>query len=550
MAADGLPPGTRGVPPWLPLLVVAALALGSGAAGLRNGFAYDDLHLVVRNPAVHDLPTLPSRFLETYWPAVPLGQAGRLYRPLTVVAFALQWAIGHGSPFSFHLASMLLYVLVSLLVYAVARRLLPIGPATLAAALFAVHPVHTEAVGNVVGQGELLAAAWLLAGTVLYLDSRRVGLGTGRLAGIALCYGLACLAKEHAVLWPILLVPLSLGLPSGRTPAESRENALRLGLILGVELVVYLSLRQAVVGGFAGDLPHPIWRGTTIAVRAVTMLAALPVWTRLLLWPAHLQADYAPQELTLATSLGPAQLGGLMLLGLLALLLLVTWRRIPVAAAGIGWTVLALAPVTNLLTPTGIVLAERTLFLPSVGVVLLIGALVARFGVTLKGEHWARPALGAGCILVLALGLWRSAARLPVWRDNTTLFGATVADAPLSYWAWRNWAGDLVLHDRPVEARAAYARSLALFDRDPTVYDDLASFERREGQCDRAVPLFRSALAIDSTRFMTLSRLIGCLTTLGEYDAARAEARAAIAGGQEEFRSLLQLIDSVSTKAR
>src|SRR5512143_2039658 len=178
---------------------------------------------------------------------------------------------------------MLLYALVSLLVYAVARRLLPMGAATLAAALFAVHPVHSEAVGNVVGQGELLAAALLLAGTVLYLDSRRVGLSTGRLVGIALCFGLACLTKEHAVLWPLLLPPLALALPSRRSPAESRENALRLGLILGVELVVYLSLRQAVVGGFAGDLPHPIWHGTTIAVRAVTMLAALPVWTRLLL---------------------------------------------------------------------------------------------------------------------------------------------------------------------------------------------------------------------------------------------------------------------------
>jgi hypothetical protein len=551
MAGSSPQAGSRLVPTWAPLVLVAALALAASAAGLGNGFAYDDVHVVVRNPAVHQLYDLPQRLVETYWPAVPMGEAGRLYRPLTIIGFSLEWALGRGGPFIFHLTNTLLYLLLSLLVYAVARRMLPMGPATLAAALFAVHPVHTEAVGNVVGQGELLAAALLVAGTAVYLDSRRDGLTGAKIAGMSVCYLLACLAKEHAVIWPLLLIPLGWATPSRRPTAHAREDALRLVLILGVELVVYLVIRRAVVGGFAGDLQHPLWRGTSLTTRAVTMLAAVPIWTRLLLWPAHLQADYAPQELTLATALGPEQFVGVALLVGLAALFLLSWRRLPVAAAGLAWTVLAVAPVANLVTPTGIVLAERTLFLASVGLVLAIGAYAAALGQRIPDDtDWRRLGFGAVAIGFLLLGIGRSALRLPVWRDNTTLFRSTVADAPKSYWAWRNWAGDLVLTGHNEEALAAYQHSLALYDRDPTVYDDLASFERRGGHCELAIPHFQAALAIDSTRYMTTSRLIGCLTIVGDFDAARRLARRAIGAGREEFGTLLQLVDSAAAVRR
>ena len=526
------------------LLMVGLLAVAASAGGLRNGFAYDDLPIVSRNPAVHQLSDLPAQLTETYWPAVPLGPDGRLYRPVTIIAFALQWAIGGGSPVPFHLTSALLYVLISLLVFAVARRFLDVGPSALAAALFAVHPVHTEAVGNVVGQGELLAGVFLLIGTVLFIDSRRSQLSGARIAGIALCYGLACLTKEHAVLWPLLLTPLGWAMPSEQPRARLRGDVMRLAMVLGVVLVVYLSVRHAVLGGLTGDMVHPFWQHTSMATRAITMLSVVPTWARLLLWPSHLQADYAPQEFALATHLGAAQLPGLLLLLAFGALVMGSLRRAPVVAAGLLWLALALGPVTNLIAPTGIVAAERTLFLPSVGLALAIGAGCTELERRASRLAVTRFAIWVSVIPLLALGLWRSATRLPVWRDNTTLFQTTVADAPKSYWAWRSWAGDLVLQNRPDEAFAAYRHSLSLFDRDPVVYDDLASLYRRTGHCATAIPLFRAALAIDSTRHMSASRLIGCLTAMGAFDAARAEARHRVAMGREEFASLLTLVDS------
>ena len=224
-----------------------------------------------------------------------------------------------------------------------------------------------------------------------------------------------------------------------------------------------------------------------------------------------------------------------------------SWRHVVAALAisvGLGWMGAALLPVANLLTPTGIIAAERTLFLPSVGLVLVAGALVELWAVD-RGAL-ARRAAGAAAVALLALGVWRSATRAPVWTDSRTLYAQTILDAPRSYWAWRNYAGDLVLQGRPDDARAAYARSLSLFDRDPTVYDDFAGLERREGRCDRSLPLLDQALHLDPERPQTAARLIGCLVTLGAFDSARGVARRQVAGGHEEFRSLLGLVDSAA----
>ena len=130
-----------------------------------------------------------------------------------------------------------------------------------------------------------------------------------------------------------------------------------------------------------------------------------------------------------------------MLLGLTATLVW-SWRRHPVIAFGILWAALALFPVSNLLIPTGILLAERTLFLPSLGAMLAIGGAAAallpalqRFG------HARRSIVFAALWLVVLAGLVRSALRQPVWRDNQTLFAQTALDAPRSYKALAGFGG-------------------------------------------------------------------------------------------------------------
>src|SRR6185437_3054778 len=128
-------PATR----WAAATSIALLALLSSITSIVNGFTYDDRPLILENPRVHHLAYLGRAWLDTYWP--PWMGAG-LYRPLTISAFTLQWAVGRGAPWIFHATNITAYIIVCVLVLALARLMLPPAAAWTAAALFAVDPLH------------------------------------------------------------------------------------------------------------------------------------------------------------------------------------------------------------------------------------------------------------------------------------------------------------------------------------------------------------------------------------------------------------------------
>ncbi|MEO8624340.1 MAG: hypothetical protein ABI625_24880, partial [bacterium] len=133
---------------WLPLGTLALLALAATVTSIGHDFTYDDRGVIFENDRLHSLSHLPRLFIETYWPAKYGGDG---YRPIVTSLFSLQWVAGNGAPWIFHLVNILLSVAVTLAVYWCAIAILPTLGAWVAAALFAVHPVHVEVTGNVVG---------------------------------------------------------------------------------------------------------------------------------------------------------------------------------------------------------------------------------------------------------------------------------------------------------------------------------------------------------------------------------------------------------------
>jgi hypothetical protein len=210
----------RRTQPILAWASVVALSLAASLSGITNGFAFDDLHIIVEDTRTHSLAHWWQLFAQSYW---PIEKGGDLYRPLTMLGFAVQWAIGNGAPLVFHIVSVALYALICATFFAVVLELLPLGAAWLGAALFAVHPVHVEAVGNVVGQSELLAALFMLLALLVFLRARRRGgLPLRDTALILLLYILGCLSKEHAIVLPALL--LAAEVFDGRAVARVRDR--------------------------------------------------------------------------------------------------------------------------------------------------------------------------------------------------------------------------------------------------------------------------------------------------------------------------------------
>ncbi|MFI5210260.1 MAG: tetratricopeptide repeat protein [Gemmatimonadales bacterium] len=525
---------------------ILLLALAASLSSLGNGFAYDDQHIIAENPKVHSLAQPWQRFAEAYWPP---EQGVSLYRPLTILGFALQWAAGGGRPFIYHAVNLLLYVASAGLLFAVARRLLPLGGAWIAAALWAVHPVHVEAVANGVGQSELLVAVLVLLAALLYLRGRERGrLTAGTEAGIAGCYLAACLVKEHAIMLPGLLGVLELWGVRDPRPLRQRSDDLRLFyLVLLLIAAAFLLVRTTVLGNLAGDRP-PGWMAQVDTVhRWQTMLAMLPTIGGLLLWPAHLQAEYGPAEILPATGFGLEQFAGLMVMVGALVLAVASRRRQPVVTLGLALAALAFLPTSNLLLPTGIILSERTLLLPSVGICLALGA-----GWTLLPP---RPLVKAVTAFVLLAGVAWSAWRQPVWKDNATLFRQMTIDAPFSFRA--HWGYGSILYTTGDKPKGLYHLQVAarLYPGDPTMLEDVGGRLADAGGCKFAEPIFRQALAAvppPTDAWSVRTRLIFCLMDLNRFDDAAAEARE---GERQivmvsQFRSLAKAADSMAAANR
>src|SRR5579863_5980031 len=181
------------------LLLAAAVLVYSNT--LWNSFTLDDDLYITLNPQVTD--TSAHALFSA-------NKVANVFRPVSFATLALNWKLGGARPFGYHLFNLLLHAAVTLLLYLLLRAIF-LDPtqavrsardnlvAFAAALIFAVHPIHTEAVSSIVGRSELLAAGFIFAAWLLHLEDRPLAALT--------CFALALLSKESAVVFlPLILV--------------------------------------------------------------------------------------------------------------------------------------------------------------------------------------------------------------------------------------------------------------------------------------------------------------------------------------------------------
>lgn len=510
---------------WWPAFSVAALAFAATITSLGSDFTYDDRGVVFENARVHALANLPHLVLETYWPA-KLGGDG--YRPAVLWMFTVQWVAGHGSPMLFHAVNIALAVATALAVFYCAASVLPPLGAWTAAALFAVHPVHVEVTGNVVGQSELVVALCLALAIGIYARKRRLhDLNLSNVVAIAALFGLGLLSKEHAIVLPGILLALEVTVFREESwPARIR--AVRaLALVLMLVVLGYLYMRGLVQRDLAGFEPYPIFRFLNMRPidRIGTMMNEMPRIAQLLVFPTHLSADYSPADVLVANGPDVSQIPGLFIcLGVLVLAVALR-AAAPVASLGLFWVIISFLPVSNLILPAGFVTAERTLFFPSVGVALVAGALAEHVRGTWSPAK--RRACAAALGVLLALGLARSVSRQRVWKNNDVFFDALMQDAPNGYRAHFMHARHVGLKGRLSEMEKEYRRAIRIFPYDAAMTMSIADAYTRAGLCKPAVDLFEWTFSVSPDASDGRYQYVYCLTKIDRWEDAR---RAAIDG--------------------
>jgi len=184
-----------------PTLTLAVLAAATYANIFANAPVLDDGWVIFDNSLIKNLGNIPRIFHEPYNAAMKGTNAG-LYRPLTTLTYALNYAVGGSNVIGYHLVNITLHVLCSLALFGLARVLLASSPAALLAALlFALHPIHVEAVTAMVGRAELIAALGSL--TCIYLTCTRHR-ARWRFPAALIALALGVLSKENAAVTPLL----------------------------------------------------------------------------------------------------------------------------------------------------------------------------------------------------------------------------------------------------------------------------------------------------------------------------------------------------------
>jgi tetratricopeptide (TPR) repeat protein len=461
------------------LVVVAALLPYLNT--LRNDFTFDDLPVIRENPALHG----SLRELVT-WVYDPGG-----YRPLTMLTYAANARLGE-SAFGFHLVNMALHALVSVVAFGLARRVLASEAGALAAALvFAVHPIHTEAVTSVVGRAELLAA--FLSLVALLAAARAEGArhpARWKAASLA-SFAAALLAKESA----LAALPL-IGVLYWHSAARPRLRVLAARLVpYALVASAYLGLRIAVVGSLGLPAP-PHFVDNPLAyepgpVRVRTALVILWQYISQLVLPLRLSADYSFAQIVPAFSPFDARfLIATALFAVLAAGLAVAARRAPVLIVAACFAALPLALTANLLFPIGTIRAERLLYMPSFGFCLACGWLVSR----IPPARRRASAVLIG-LLVALLGV-RSWVRNRDWRDNLRLFTATVEASPNSSKAHYNLGVALRDAGRVDDAMLHYRRSFQIYP-DATVAFSIGKLFDLERNREAALAWYERAADLD-----------------------------------------------------
>ena len=435
------------------LVAIAACLVYAGAVG--NGWALDDHPVIERNPAAHSVAAALDAAFSPYWPPEGELSAG-LYRPFTVFTYGVDWALSGGRPWWFHLVNVLLHAAVSGLLVLVACRWLPAVGALVAGLVFALHPVHVEAVANVVGRAELLAAAGLL---IALLAARRYrhDQGSRRWRWLVIAIGAvaaAQLSKEHAV---VAIVLLGLDHVLDREPVQ-RPMA-DLYLLVAAVTLAFLHIWSAVSGDLIASAAAVPLRERALGERLAAVLPVQLEVLRLLVWPWDLVAEYGPQTVAIRYEWSwTTVLAAVACVALIALAVAVA-RRAPAVAFGVLAGVVSYAPTSNLFFVSGVVLAERALYLAALAPAMALGWLVCASGSARRRGY----ALGVGLALLLGFGV-RTGTRVPFWRDTRTVVVEGFSEHPESFAAHvrlaRAWeqTGDLQ------RAIAQYIAALAVYD--------------------------------------------------------------------------------------
>jgi len=399
---------------------------------IRYGLVYDDFEQIATNPRLTAWRYVPGYFMTHLWAHSPL-QLPNYYRPIFLLWLRLvDTTLGPPSAI-WHWASILAHLAATACIFMLLQRLTGnLKGAALSAGLFAIHPIHTEAVAWISAVSEPLLTVFVVLSVYFHIVRKQ------QISYISLSFiALAMFTKELGIVAPALILAYEW------TRSRFRE-AVAASAYSVLPAVLYIGCRMNALGHLATGASPNMGVGEMV----LTWPRVLAIYATHLVWPAHLSVCY---DVAIETAVWPIVILGMVVVGSI-------WAVCACSADvrfGAAWFAITLIPGLSLrYLLKGDYVHDRYLYLPSVGLALIAAVWFSRIRFTL-------PRAAATCAIFL-LCCWGVRANLPIWHDDVALFRRAVETAPRNPYAKNNLADAYLKSHREIEAFPLLEEVIAL----------------------------------------------------------------------------------------
>jgi hypothetical protein len=479
-------------------LVSALLGVALFAVSVGGTYIYDDITIIERDERLTD----PSRW-HRYWTESYNQGVDNLYRPLVSMTYAVQWWLHGDRPWAFHLINVLLHGAASACVAELARRLAGLRAAFVAGLLFAAHPIHVEAVANVVGRAELMCALGVLGALVLFMRP----LTPWRAVAITVCFLIAVLSKEQGMLVPLLLLVVALarrlmiGSMADPFPARYRSGRLLLILLLCWLLAGYIVWRESIlkfwwdrefidwtINPMIPNKSHP-YSAEAAASRWLMPLVLLGRYAALLVAPVTLSPDYGAKVIGWSVRardpyLWVGIIAAVSWCALFIVCLVRRWFAWVVALLGLALTY---GMVGNIVALIGTNFAERLMYLPSAFFVMLVAMLLSRL---------PRGALIGVMSIVLVLASARTFTYARLWNDKLVFYRTALENQPGSIRLYMLLASEYAARGQWADAERVVREGTEMLPEYWEIWLHRGDIAMRQGKWDEAQKYFDISMNI------------------------------------------------------
>ncbi len=415
-----------------PVLIIALVTIVVNFNTLFLNYALDDSLVITGNSltkkGISAIPEIfSSDIFQGYFGEGGIETGGR-YRPLSQAVFAIQYEFFGQNPFIGHLTNVILYTLTCVALFYFLVFLFPPGPGKkyysslpfIATLIYAVHPLHAEAVANIKSLDEILAMFFSLL-TILFMiisidKNKKINLIWG-----SLTFFLALLAKENAITF-LAVIPLAIYYKT-----QSLKNCGRSLIPIGIATVLYFIVRMAAlephqqIAHVDNFLTNPFY-GAGFMERIATVIDIALRYLGLLFFPYPLTTDYYPSMVPVTNFANPLVWLSLMIFAGLAVLAVKQLKQKSVIAFSILYFFMTYSVVSNLFLNLGTPMNDRFLFMPSVGFALLIAWLLLEYIPSRVKWQYIKKASGILLLLIISGYAIQTVIRNADWNDNYTLF--------------------------------------------------------------------------------------------------------------------------------